>query len=115
MDIVFSNERDRETCNSQKKLERKFRGNNRRADLVRRRLDELRDADNLEMIGTIPQARCHPLKGNREGQFAVVLDKGYRMIFVPAHDPVPALPGGGIDRRRVTAIEVVKVAEDYHD
>lgn len=75
----------------------------------------MRDADNLEVMGTIPQARCHPLKGNREGQFAVALDKGYRMTFVPVHDPVPTLSDGGIDRRRVTVVRIVRVAEDYHD
>jgi len=83
--------------------------------MVRARLDELADAETLGVMRYIPQALCHELKGNRAGQFAVKLDKGYRMIFEAAEEPVPLKPDGGLDWTQVTAVRIIELAEDYHD
>ena len=64
---------------------------------------------------TLPQAYCHELKGNRSGQLAVKLDEGYRMVLEVANDPVPRKPDGGLDWSQVSAIRILKLAEDYHD
>lgn len=37
----------------------------------------------------------------------------YRLVFEPAHDPVPRTTDGGIDIDRVTAITIMEVV-DYH-
>ena len=78
-----------------------------------RRLDEMRDADSLAVLKTLPQVRCHPLKGDLEGRWAVDLEHPYRLIFEPAHDPLPIRHDGSLDIDRVTAIRIVGV-EDYH-
>lgn len=78
-----------------------------------RRLDEIRAAENLATLMTLPQARCHPLKGDLKGKFAVDLHHPQRLILEPANDPVPHLEDGGIDASRVTTVRVLKV-EDYH-
>jgi plasmid maintenance system killer protein len=113
--ILFKRKKDAEVANNQSKLRKRFRGNPRRADVVRARLDELADADSLAVMRTLPQAYCHELKGKRAGQLAVRLDKGFKMVFEVANDPIPKKDDGGLDWKQVTAIRILELAEDYHD
>jgi len=115
MDILFKRKKDRELCNKDALLRKKYRGNPRRYKLIRTRLDELADAENLEVMRFIPQSHCHELKGSRKGQLAVNLDQGHRMTFEPANEPVPRKADGGLDWSRITAIRILQLAEDYHD
>ena len=85
----------------------------RRAALIRRRLDELRAATSLQEIGYLPQARCHELKGNLAGALSVDLEHPYRLLFRPAHEPIPIKTSGGLDWTMVTAILILRV-EDTH-
>ena len=85
----------------------------RRAALIRRRLDELRAATSLQEIGYLPQARCHELKGNLAGTLSVDLEHPYRLLFRPAHEPIPIKTSGGLDWTMVTAILILRV-EDTH-
>jgi proteic killer suppression protein len=77
------------------------------------RLDEIRAANTLEDLRCLPQARCHELVGDRKGQVSVDLNHPYRLIFVPANDPAPTRPDGGLDWGRVTAVLILGV-EDTH-
>ena len=70
-------------------------------------------AECLADLFTLPQCRCHPLTGDRKGQFAVDLKHPLRLVFEPRHDPMPLTDDGGIDLKRVTVVEVLAV-EDYH-
>lgn len=115
MDILFKRKKDRDLCNKDALLRKKYRGNPRRYKLIRTRLDELADADNLEIMRYIPQAYCHELKASRKGQLAVKLDQGYRMTFEPANEPGHRKAGGGLDWSSITAIRILQLAEDYHD
>ncbi len=74
---------------------------------------ELSAADTLAEISALPSARCHQLIGDRAGQFAVDVQHPFRVIFEPAHDPVPRKEDGGIDLTRVMAIRILEVT-DYH-
>lgn len=112
MEIVFQDRKLGKICNDPSLLARRF--GPLRAKLLRRRLDDLRDADNLEVMRSLPQARCHELKGNRKGTLAVDLDHPYRLIFEPANDPIPIKAAGGLNWMKVTAIRILAV-EDYHD
>jgi len=114
MDILFKRDKDRETANSESKLRKQFRGNERRANLIRARLDELADAENLEVMRHLPQASCHELKADRKGQLAVKLDHGFRLIFEPGPNPPPLKPDGGLDWSRVTPVLILELAENYH-
>ena len=111
MDISFGSSKLQKTCNDSKKARREW--GERRAKLVRVRLDDLQAADNLGVMRSIPQARCHELGANRAGQLAVDLDHPYRLIFEPAHDPLPEEEDGGLDWHRVTAITILEIT-DYH-
>ena len=115
MDILFKRKKDRDLCNKDALLRKKYRGNPRRYKLIRTRLDELADADNLEIMRYIPQAYCHELKASRKGQLAVKLDQWYRMTFEPANEPGLRKAGGGLDWSSITAIRILQLAEDYHD
>ena len=67
----------------------------------------------LEDLRNLPQARCHELTGNREGQLSVDLKYPYRLIFEPADKPVPSKVDGGLDWGKVTTIRILEV-EDTH-
>lgn len=56
----------------------------------------------------------HPLSGDRHEEFALDLAKGWRLTFVPAHDPCPTKPDGGIDWEQVTIVTIEYIG-DYHD
>jgi len=62
---------------------------------------------------TLPAARCHKLKGDRKGEYAVSISGNYRLIFKPDHDPVPRKEDQSIDAIRVTDIQIMGT-EDYH-
>jgi plasmid maintenance system killer protein len=106
VDISFQSRKMAKEFNAQAQLVRRY--GPRRAKLIRRRLDELRAAETLEVMSTIPRARCHELHQNLAGKLAVDLDHPYRLIFEPAHDPIPRKDDdGGLDWKRVTAIRIL--------
>jgi len=111
VEVLFTTKKLQKVCNSKQGITRKFGRTCGR--LLQRRLADLAAAASLAELSTLPQARCHPLKGQREGQFAVDLEHPRRLILEPAHDSVPLREDGGIDLARVTRVWVVEV-EDYH-
>lgn len=74
---------------------------------------ELKAAHTLDDISNVPPARCHELSGNFEGRFSVDINKNYRLIFIPANDPIPKKADGGLDKKRITEIEIISI-EDPH-
>ena len=110
MDIAFESDKFRKRCNDHKLLVRKY--GPKGAKKLRQRLDDLRAAETLEDMRRVP-GRCHELKGDRAGQLSLDLDHPYRLIFVPANDPIPEKPDGGLDWTKVTAVEIIDV-EDTH-
>jgi proteic killer suppression protein len=111
MDIIFGTSKMERECNDSK-LARKKHGKER-ADRLRRRLDELRAANSLEEIRTLPQARAHELVADRAGQISLDLDHPYRLIIEPAHDPLPVKDDGGLDWQKVTAVRILEIADTH--
>ena len=112
MDILFQNRKLEKVCNNQSLLNRTY--GQTCAKLIRQRLDDLRAADCLETMSFFPRARCHELTGNRKGRLAVDVQYPYRLIFEPAHDPIPKKVDGGLDWKIITVIRILDV-ENYHD
>lgn len=83
------------------------------AKKVNQRMKEISASDNLEVLKSIPAAKCHELKLNRKGEFAVVISGNYRIIFIPDHHPVPVKDDSSIDCIRITDIQILGT-EDYH-
>ena len=80
---------------------------------LQQRLMELKAAFCLDDISKVPPPRCHPMSGNREGQMSVDLEHPYRLLFIPANDPVPVTEDGGLDWARVTKIEIVEITDTH--
>ena len=74
----------------------------------------LADLEAATRVTELVAGKPHPLKGNRKGQFALYLDGGCRLVFVPANEPVPQKNDGGIAWSEVTAVRIVFIG-DYHD
>src|SRR4051812_16955036 len=111
MELIFKSRSLQKTCESERKSVRTWGAE--RSAVVRRRLAELIAAENLAVISTLPPSRLHPLKGERDGEFAVDVRHPFRLVFEPWHTELPVLPSGGLDRTRVTTIRILAV-EDYH-
>lgn len=70
------------------------------AEKIDQRIGEIKAADSVEQMIQFGVGRCHPLKGNRLGQYAVDLVHPQRLIFA----------------KREEDIQIVKIMEieDYH-
>lgn len=111
MELYYKSSKMKTSCSSEKESNKKW--GHELAKKVRLRLTELAGADVLSVISHLPPPRLHQLENNRKGQFAVVLQGPYRLVFEPYHDPVPTNPDGGIDLTKITKILVLEVI-DYH-
>jgi plasmid maintenance system killer protein len=87
-------------------------GNN--AKRVTQRMDDIISSNNLFELCSIPAANCHPLSGDRNGEWAVDISANNRLIFVIDQDPIPIKDDGSIDRIKVTDIKIITGQEDYH-
>ena len=45
------------------------------------RINTIKQTRNIDELLRLPGLRCHPLKGDRKGQYAVKLTGFYRLIF----------------------------------
>lgn len=87
VDILFQTSKLAKEFNTEQLLVR--RHGPRRAQLLQRRLIQLRAANVLEDLRKLPQVRCHELTGNRAGQLSLDLDHPYRLICEPATTRYP--------------------------
>jgi proteic killer suppression protein len=109
--IFFRSKKLQKICSQQREMQ-KQRGPGM-ARKLQQRMMELKAAETLADISHLPPPRCHELTCNRGGQFSVDLEHPYRLLFIPAHNPVPHREGGGIDLEQVTEIEIIDI-EDTH-
>ena len=80
---------------------------------LQQRLMELKAATCLADISKVPPSRCHQMSGDRDRQLSVDLTHPYRLIFIPANDPVPITNDGGLDWAKVTEIEIVEIIDTH--
>lgn len=109
MDIEFATKRLERLCNSSAEIVKKL--GEHRAKRLRLRLDQLRAAENLEVMRDLP-GRCHELTGDLKGTLSLDLDGPYRLLFEPLAESSPSK--GGLDWSQVTAIRILKV-ENTHE
>lgn len=108
MQISFTH-RAFKVCNEKKEMVKTLGADC--ASKLQLRMFELTTAPNMARIPI--HARLHGLKGNRIGQYAVDIDKQFRIIFVPDCETLPLKPDGGLDLVQVSSILVIEVT-DYH-
>lgn len=108
MDILFRTKKLRRTCSDDAKALKEFGRN--RATKLRRRLDDLDAAENLQVMTLLP-GRLHPLKGDRAGQFSLDLDGPYRLIFEPVYPD--GRPESTAEWSEVTTVRILGI-DDTH-
>ena len=110
MEISYANSRIQKICTDDK-VARKTLGHEG-AQVLKQRIKQMRDAENLETLRFAP-GDWHELKGDRKGQLACSLRGLDRLVFLPANDPRPIKPDGGLDWSKVTAVMNLEIV-DYH-
>lgn len=83
------------------------------AKRIAARIADLEAATSLEDFRHLPGG-CHELDGDRDGQLALKLPDGKRLVIKPTSDPPPTTEDGGMDWTAIEAIEVIDIV-DYHD
>jgi len=111
MEIRFTSRKLAKLCSDDKAAAREWGLPNARKLAVR--LAQLRACESLADMGVWPDARCHPLKGNRRGEFAVNLQGTWRLVFTPDDDPPALRAAGGLDPSQVRTVRILDVV-DYH-
>lgn len=109
--ILFRTTKLEKTFASEKELARTYGAE--QAKGIMRRMSELRAARCLADLRLLPQLRAHELTGDRKGQISITVKQPFRLIILPANDPVPTLPDGGLDWDGATEVKVIEVV-DYH-
>jgi len=108
VEISYGNRRLEELCKKEAVARRRLGPAG--AKKLRTRLNSLAAASNVrELWG----GRPHTLRGNLEGQFALDLAGGHRLIFRPNHDPVPRMETGDVDWSSVEKVTITDIG-DYH-
>lgn len=51
------------------------------ARIIHMRIDQIAATDSVEILVKYSIGRCHPLLGNRDGEYAMDLIQPYRLIF----------------------------------
>lgn len=110
MEIEFRTKKMAKACSSEEAMRKDW--GSQMAKKLMQRLADLEAAKTLEDVRHLP-GRCHELTGDRKGQLALDLVHPQRLIFAPAHDPVPTRHDGGLDWTQVTAVRIMEV-KDYH-
>jgi len=113
MEITFATKKLSKQCNERKSMIRAH--GPQRSKKLMIVLTSLRAASDLGVFAPPYSSpnRCHELTGNMKGLIILDLDHPYRLIIKPVNDPVPVRPEGGLDWKKVTAIEIQGV-EDTH-
>jgi proteic killer suppression protein len=76
------------------------------------RLADLAAAPSLEEFRHLAGG-CHELDGDRDGQLALDLLDGKRLILRPTDDPAPTADTGGMDWGVIEAVEIVDIVVDH--
>ena len=98
MKVVYKTRALQRVCTDASEARKKYG-----ADMARRitrRIDQLHSAKTVEHLIQLKTGRCHPLKGDRAGQYAMDLVHPYRLIFEKIGDVIQVA-------------QVVEIA-DYH-
>lgn len=111
MDIFFHTKHIQKICCNEKTM-RKQLGRDR-AQKLKQRLMELSAADVLSDISHLPPPRLHELRGREKGLFSVDLQHPYRLLFVPADEPLPAKEDGGVNLWKVKSIEIIAIRDTH--
>jgi proteic killer suppression protein len=95
----------RKVISDPKKLKKVY--GKRNANLIIQRYNELDNIPNLGLMIKYKVGRCHSLKGNLKGKYALDLEHPFRLIIEPVFESESR------DVNDVVSISIIKM-EDYH-
>lgn len=110
MEIEYSSNKLKKQLSNASEIKRAFGVN---ANRVAARMDDIKASPNLAVLMQLPAANCHPLSGNKKGEWAVNISANHRLIFEIANDPIPIKEDNSIDTIKVTDIRILETT-DYH-
>lgn len=99
MRIEYINNNLRKVCTDYTKASKSY--GERMAELIHLRIDQLMAADSVDQMVKFSIGRCHPLHGDREGQYALDLVHPHRLIFIRVND-------------EIKIVRIVEIVDDYH-
>ncbi len=111
MNIRYRNNKLAKKLESAAAIKKNFGANAKR---VSQRMEDIEASPNLKILCSIPQANCHPLTNDRQGEWALDISANHRIIFIIDHHPIPMTADGSIERIQVTDIQIITAQEDYH-
>ncbi len=109
MEINFKTKKLGTILNNGKLINKKYGAS---AKKIKMRLNDMAMVDNLEELMRLP-GKHHPLKGDREGQFACYLEHPFRLIYEPDDSPLPIADNNTLIYSKVTIVEIIEIV-DYH-
>lgn len=86
MQVEYRSQSIRKICTNASVAEKKY--GSRMAELISLRIDQIRAAESVEEMVQYRIGRCHPLSGNRKGQYAVDLVHPRRLVFEKVGDEI---------------------------
>lgn len=86
MQVNYKNRQIEKICTNASVAAKKF--DKRTVGLIQQRVDEIHAADSVEMLVQFGIGRCHPLVGDRKGQFAMDLVHPLRLVFEVIRDEI---------------------------
>ena len=113
MRIFFKTKKLQKICSEAKESSKQLGA--KRGLKLQQRMMELQSAATLADISRLPPARCHELTNNRKGQLSADLEHPFRLIFIPANEPIPKREDGGLDWEGITEIEIIEIADTHNE
>lgn len=104
MEIIFENKQLQKLCESESKAKKKLGA--RCSEILYTRLAQISSAETLRDLLPPMPGKFHPLKGNREEQWACSLEGAKRLVFCSTDQSCTRAE----EIREVTIVEIV----DYH-
>lgn len=79
LQITYADRKIEKMCTDLEAAERKH--GTQIAEMIHQRIQEISAADSVEQLVQYHIGKCHPLTGNRSGQYAMSLTKNWRLVF----------------------------------
>lgn len=86
MRITYKSKKIEKVCTVASEAEKKY--GLEMVAKIHQRIDEISSADTIEEMVQFKLGRCHPLKGERKGQYAVDLVQPNRLVFQKEGDEI---------------------------
>lgn len=86
MKITYKTRKIEKVCTIASEAEKKY--GSEMAEKIHQRIDEIDASDTVEEMVQLHIGRCHPLKGNRKGQYAMDLVHPYLLLLKKTGDKI---------------------------